>query len=69
MSDDGTPTINLDQFLKLVGAVATGGEAKMLVRSGEVRVNDQLESRRGRKLVPGDTVAVGDELYTVELES
>lgn len=67
MSDE-VPTINLDQFLKLTGIVATGGEAKLLVRSGEVRVNDEPESRRGRKLVPGDTVTVGDDEFIVELE-
>jgi ribosome-associated protein len=61
--DDAGETIKLDQFLKLAGIVQTGGEAKMLIRMGEVRVNGEIETRRGRKLRHGDVVHVhGDEL-------
>ena len=56
-------TIKLEQFLKLAQVVATGGQAKMLVESGAVRVNGVVETRRGRKLRPGDSVVVdGEEL-------
>ena len=56
-------TIKLDQFLKLAQVVQTGGEAKMLIQSGQVIVNGQVETRRGRKLRPGDVVVVeGEEL-------
>jgi ribosome-associated protein len=56
-------TIKLDQFLKLAQVVQTGGEAKMLIQSGQVLVNGQVETRRGRKLRPGDVVIVdGEEL-------
>lgn len=56
-------TIKLEQFLKLAQVVATGGQAKMLIQSGAVRVNGVVETRRGRKLRPGDTVVVdGEEL-------
>ncbi len=56
-------TIKLEQFLKLAQVVATGGQAKMLIQSGAVRVNGVVETRRGRKLRPGDSVVVdGEEL-------
>jgi ribosome-associated protein len=59
--------IKLDQFIKWVGAAQTGGEAKLLIQDGQVQVNGQLELRRGRKLVNGDQVVVGGEVYVVEL--
>jgi ribosome-associated protein len=56
--------IKLDQFLKLAQIVQTGGQAKQLIQSGEVLVNGEVETRRGRKLVPGDVVEVdGEELH------
>lgn len=60
--------IKLDQFLKVTGVVGTGGEAKMLIQSGEVMVNGEVETRRGRKLVHGDLVGFGDEELMVEFE-
>ena len=48
--------IELGPLLKAAGLVDTGGEAKHRVQSGEVRVNGQVETRRGRKLVVGDRV-------------
>jgi ribosome-associated protein len=50
--------IQLDQFLKLHGVVQSGGEAKHLIKSGDVLVNGQVEVRRGLKLKAGDVVAV-----------
>ncbi|MEW6220638.1 MAG: RNA-binding S4 domain-containing protein [Thermodesulfobacteriota bacterium] len=58
--------IKLDSFLKAVSAVGTGGEAKMRIAAGEVQVNGLVETRRGRKLVPGDRVRVAGEEYRVE---
>jgi ribosome-associated protein len=55
--------LRLDQFLKLCGITDTGGQAKLLIQSGEVKVNGQVESRRRRKLVAGDVIAVGGRLY------
>jgi ribosome-associated protein len=60
--------IKLDQFLKLAGAVDTGGQAKILIQSGEVMVNGAIEQRRGRKLVAGDEVRVFEQNYTVQFE-
>ncbi|MEN9204282.1 MAG: RNA-binding S4 domain-containing protein [Thermostichales cyanobacterium DRC_bins_46] len=57
--------IRLDQFLKRVGLVGTGGQAKLLIQSGEVQVNGTLETRRGRKLYPGDRVCWGEQSWTV----
>jgi ribosome-associated protein len=51
-------SIRLGQFLKLANLVETGAEAKPLVAEGAVRVNGEVETRRGRQLVPGDVVAL-----------
>ncbi len=59
--------IKLDQFLKLVGAVDTGGQAKLVIQEEEVSVNGQIETRRGRKLVQGDIVKYQGQEVTVEL--
>ena len=48
--------MKLDQFLKWNSIVSTGGEAKMLINSGQVSVNGEIEKRRGRKLKIGDVV-------------
>ncbi|HEY9707513.1 MAG TPA: RNA-binding S4 domain-containing protein [Oculatellaceae cyanobacterium] len=60
-------TIKLDQFLKLVGAVQTGGEAKLIIQDGLVKVNGETETRRARKLVSGDSVMVQRATYRVDL--
>lgn len=60
--------IKLDQFLKLANIVQTGGQAKNLIQSGEVTVNGEVETRRGRKLIPGDRVIVMGEVLQVELD-
>jgi len=57
--------IELAQFLKLQRVVGSGGEAKLLVQSGQVLVNGQVETRRGGKLQTGDVVQVGDRTWTV----
>jgi ribosome-associated protein len=41
--------------------VGSGGEAKVLIQGGEVRVNGEVETRRGRKLQRGDVVEVGED--------
>jgi ribosome-associated protein len=53
--------IRLGQLLKAAGLAGSGGEAKALLEAGEVTVNGEPEARRGRQLVPGDVVAVGDD--------
>jgi ribosome-associated protein len=51
-----TDYITLGQLLKLADFAATGGEAKHMLLEGRVRVNGETETRRGRKIRPGDTV-------------
>jgi ribosome-associated protein len=60
--------IKLDQFLKLAQIAQTGGHAKVLIREGLVRVNGEVETRRGRKLRDGDRVEVEGELLVVGVE-
>ncbi len=55
------PGITLGQALKAASIVGTGGEAKVLIQAGEVRVNGEVETRRGRKLREGDVVEMGEE--------
>lgn len=58
--------IRLDQFLKLTGLFATGGQAKLAIQAGEVIVNGEVETRRRRQLAAGDTVQWDGELFEVE---
>ncbi len=51
--------IRLGQFLKFAGLLDTGADAKEAVESGEVVVNGDVETRRGRRLEAGDVVRVG----------
>jgi ribosome-associated protein len=67
MTTSDIPTIKLDQFLKYVGCVQTGGQAKILIKYGDVEVNGTVETRRGRKLVSGDRVTVNQEQFIVDL--
>lgn len=61
-----TDTIQLDQFLKLAGAVASGGEVKSLLAEGMILRNDVPETARRRKLVPGDVITIdGSNTYRV----
>lgn len=62
------PTIRLDQFLQLCG-VATGGQAKILIQSGQVLLNGEVETRRRKKLALGDEVVLDGEIYEVAFES
>jgi ribosome-associated protein len=56
--DIRTPDIRLDSLLKFAGAATTGGEAKLLIQSGNVRVNGRIERRRSHRVGPGDVVEV-----------
>lgn len=54
-------SIRLGQFLKLAGLVESGADAKELIADGEVQVNGETETRRGRNLRIGDVVTLDDE--------
>ena len=58
-----TEFIKLDQLLKFSGLCDTGGFAKELIQQGEVKVNGEVCTMRGKKIRSGDTVSAGD--YTV----
>ncbi len=60
-----TETIELAAFLKWAGVVTTGGQAKLLIEDGQVRVNGTVERRRGRRLFGGDVVECGNRAMTV----
>jgi ribosome-associated protein len=53
--------MTLGQVLKASNVVGSGGEAKVMIQGGEVRVNGEVETRRGRKLEKGDVVEVGED--------
>lgn len=58
-------SIRLGQFLKLADLVDSGADAKSLITGGRVRVNDEVETRRGRQLAPGDVVRVAERAARV----
>jgi len=60
-----TPFIRLDSFLKLSGLVSTGGQAKILIAEGEVKVNGEVCLMRGKKLYGGEEVEFDGQKATV----
>jgi len=67
--DDSNPTsdaLRLDQFLKLRAIAGTGGQAKVMIQNGEVKVNGEIETRRRRKLSAGDVVEIGGTQVVVK---
>lgn len=66
MSSPAEKHIQLDQFLKYQNIAQSGGEAKHIIQSGAVKVNGELETRRGRKLYIGDLVEIDGEQMMVE---
>ena len=61
-------SIRLGQFLKLANLVESGAEAKPMIAAGMVRVNDEVETRRGRQLVQGDVVQLAGQAARVSDE-
>lgn len=57
--------IKLGQALKLSGMVESGLDAKLFIQDGEVKVNGEVELRRGRKLYKGDQVEFDGEEFTI----
>lgn len=60
-----TEYIKLQDLLKFAAVASTGGEAKLMVQEGQVSVNGEVCTQRGRKIRPGDTVCLGGAEYTV----
>lgn len=65
MTEEPREYIELQQALKLARLVETGGEAKQLIQGGEVRVNGEVETRRRRKLYPGDVIELAGERFEI----
>ena len=61
-----TEFIKLDACLKFAGAADTGGEAKLAVQNGQVKVNGEVCTMRGKKLRPGDRAELDGRAYVVE---
>lgn len=61
-----TDFIRLDAFLKMCDAVQTGGHAKIVIQEGEVRVNGEICTQRGKKLRSGDKAEFENVVYNVE---
>lgn len=57
--------ITLGQFLKYVGLVDTGGEAKQFLTSEKILINEIEDNRRGRKLYPGDELLIKETTYKI----
>ena len=58
--------IKLGQAMKLAGLVSSGIEAKVVVQDGQVKVNGEVETRRGKKIYSGDNFEYNGELVTVK---
>ena len=63
---DEPPMMRLDDVLKRAGIVGTGGQAKIWIQDGQVRVNGQTETRRRRQLFLGDRVETMGEEVTLD---
>jgi ribosome-associated protein len=61
-----TEFIKLDQFMKWADVVPTGTEAKIIISEGLVKVNGEVENRRGKKLRKDDIIEVNGIKYIIE---
>lgn len=57
--------IKLSQFLKYIGMIETGGQAKQAIQDLNITVNGVQENRKGKKLYPGDVVVVEGRKFVV----
>lgn len=58
--------VELHKILKFEGMVGTGGEAKMVISEGLVRVNGKIETRKRKKIVAGDTIEFDQEIIRIQ---
>lgn len=59
--------VELYKILKFENIVSSGGEAKYVIANGWVRVNGSIETRKRKKIYPGDTIETGD--YCIQIDS
>ena len=60
-----TEFIKLDALLKFANVVMTGGEAKQIIQEGDVTVNGEVCTMRGKKMRPGDVAEIGGEIRLI----
>ncbi|MFA6309135.1 MAG: S4 domain-containing protein YaaA [Clostridia bacterium] len=60
-----TEYIKLDQLLKWAGEAGSGAEAKSMIEEGKITINGDLETRRGRKIRPGDVVSIKEKEFLI----
>ena len=60
--------IELNTFVKVKGLATTGGQAKLLIRSGAIKVNGEVETRNKKKIREGDVVEYKENKFTVSLK-
>ncbi|MCR5633357.1 MAG: RNA-binding S4 domain-containing protein [Eubacterium sp.] len=63
---DGEEFIKLGQAMKKAGLVGSGLDAKILIQDGQVKVNGEVDTRRGKKLYPGDSFEYDGNTVKVE---
>ena len=62
-----TEFIKLESAMKLANIIPSGGTAKLVIQEGCVEVNDEVCTRRGKKLYPGDTFRYEDQTYLISI--
>lgn len=60
-----TEYITLGQFLKYINEISSGAMAKLFLSEGKVKVNGEVETRRGRKLYPGYVINIESKQYQI----
>lgn len=63
-----TEFIKLDQFLKWANIVSSGSDAKFLILEGNIKVNNEIETRRGKKLYNDDIVEFENKKFKVKID-
>ncbi len=66
MTKIDTEFIELQQLLKKENIVGSGGEAKIMIKEGLIKVNGEIETRRGRKLYPNDVIEIEGRKIIIE---
>ncbi|MCB2290625.1 S4 domain-containing protein YaaA [Clostridium sp. CS001] len=60
-----TDIIKLDSFLKWAGIASLGSEAKFYIKNEDIKLNGEVETQRGKKLVKGDIIEFNNEFYKI----
>jgi ribosome-associated protein len=68
MEKDDQKYIELNTFLKINNIASTGGQAKTIIRNGEILLNGNVETRNKKKLYTGDTVTYNSKKFVVTID-